>query len=356
VDDDCDGDTDEDDALDADTWYEDGDSDGYGDASSTTTACSQPSGYLVDATDCDDNDDDINPGADEYCNGEDDDCDGTTDEDDALDADTWYIDSDGDGYGDSATSTASCDQPSGYEDDSDDCDDADGDINPGATEVCDGDDNDCDGTTDNGFTDTDGDGDANCVDASVWSYDFSTGSISDWSIVNLGGTNNPTWAISGGYLYEASNNSHSLAIGPDLGEMETYTFSADVYIGGAATDYLGLVFDYQDSSNFWVARVDDPTGYYSRYSPTGQVQLYQCSSGTCSVVASDSTVDFTLAYNTVVEMSVSVDGPDITVAWDGTDVLTHTVSSSTIGANGIGFFTSDNDGGSYYGSPEVTNP
>ena len=76
VDDDCDGSTDEDSATDAATWYADGDGDGYGDAGTTTAACSQPSGYEADATDCDDGDASTNPGADEYCDGHDDDCDG----------------------------------------------------------------------------------------------------------------------------------------------------------------------------------------------------------------------------------------------------------------------------------------
>ena len=39
----------------------------------------------------------------------------------------------------------------------DDCDDNDASINPCAREVCDGKDNDCDGLTDVGFPDTDGD-------------------------------------------------------------------------------------------------------------------------------------------------------------------------------------------------------
>ncbi len=45
-----------------------------------------------------------------------------------------------------------------------DCDDSDADINPTATEDCDGVDQDCDGVADDGYTDTDGDGTADCVD------------------------------------------------------------------------------------------------------------------------------------------------------------------------------------------------
>ncbi len=159
IDDDCDGlRDDEDDSLDTTTasaWYADSDVDGYGDASTSSTACDQPSGYVADLTDCDDTDTDVNPGADELCNEIDDDCDGDIDEDDAFDASTWSRDSDGDGYGDASVTTESCDQPSGYVADDGDCDDADGDVNPDADEVCDEIDNDCDGTIDDDDRDVD---------------------------------------------------------------------------------------------------------------------------------------------------------------------------------------------------------
>jgi len=152
IDDDCDGDIDDDDAtLDtstADTWYADSDGDSYGDSGSTTVACDQPTGYLADATDCDDADATAYPGAPELCDGADDDCDGTVDEDDAIDASTWYADADSDGYGDSGAASVACSAPSGHVADSSDCDDVDGGVNPGASEFCDGVDNDCNGTVD----------------------------------------------------------------------------------------------------------------------------------------------------------------------------------------------------------------
>ncbi|MFH1466898.1 MAG: putative metal-binding motif-containing protein, partial [Pseudomonadota bacterium] len=48
-------------------------------------ACSAPSGTTADATDCDDTDPAVNPGATEVCNGVDDDCSGTADEGVCLD-------------------------------------------------------------------------------------------------------------------------------------------------------------------------------------------------------------------------------------------------------------------------------
>ncbi|MCP4808208.1 MAG: hypothetical protein GY884_22920 [Proteobacteria bacterium] len=146
-DDDCDGDVDEDSALDAPTWYTDSDTDGYGDATSSTVTCDQPTGMVSDDTDCDDTDGDTYPDADEYCDGHDDDCDGDVDEASAVDASIWLIDSDADGYGDASTTQTACDQPSGYVSAGGDCDDSDEDRNPGETEICDGFDNDCDGST-----------------------------------------------------------------------------------------------------------------------------------------------------------------------------------------------------------------
>ncbi|MFH1469653.1 MAG: MopE-related protein, partial [Pseudomonadota bacterium] len=154
-DDDCDGTVDEAGASGEATWYADADADGYGNPLITDIACSQPTGFVPDATDCDDTDAAVNPGADELCNGVDDDCDGDVDEDDATDATTWYPDADGDGYGDSSSGAPACAAPSGTLSDGSDCDDGDAAIHPTATELCDGIDDDCDGTTDDDCLDCD---------------------------------------------------------------------------------------------------------------------------------------------------------------------------------------------------------
>ncbi len=102
--------------------------------------------------DCDDENADIHPSADEHCDDVDEDCDGAVD-DDATDAGTWYVDADGDGYGEDATALAACESPgSSYHlGEGGDCDGADPALNPDASDRCDeadGIDNDCDDIVD----------------------------------------------------------------------------------------------------------------------------------------------------------------------------------------------------------------
>ncbi|GDX82429.1 hypothetical protein LBMAG42_42400 [Deltaproteobacteria bacterium] len=146
-------------------WYSDSDGDGYGDLTATITGCTQPIGTTTDNTDCDDTDITVNPGALELCNGIDDDCDALIDDADPdVDLATggaWYTDADGDGYGDPAALVTTCEQPADAVSDATDCDDADAAVNPAATELCNGFDDNCDGTIDE---DT-------AADASIWYAD-----------------------------------------------------------------------------------------------------------------------------------------------------------------------------------------
>src|SRR6185503_7953894 len=62
------------------TFYRDADGDGFGNLSITAQACSAPSGYVANSTDCDDSKATVKPTGTETCNLIDDDCDGLIDE------------------------------------------------------------------------------------------------------------------------------------------------------------------------------------------------------------------------------------------------------------------------------------
>jgi len=163
LDNDCDGltDSDDPDAVGNSTYYLDDDGDGFGSALFTITSCSIPPGYVVDNTDCDDNDFNNFPGNPEVCDGNDNNCDGQDDE--GLQSLTYYIDADNDGYGNPNVSLISCSNPAGYVIDNTDCDDNDSNNFPGNPEVCDDNDNNCDGQDDEGlsltyYIDADNDG------------------------------------------------------------------------------------------------------------------------------------------------------------------------------------------------------
>ena len=216
LDNDCDGLVDE--APVAVPWYPDEDDDGFGTASGVVViSCVPVPGYSTRSSDCNDGDRMINPAARELCNGVDDDCDGladapgtgpgdTEDDDgdgfadrvcggddcddanpfvnaraqelcngidddcdgvvDGADASAlWYLDRDGDGYGDpDAPAIESCEPQALRVPRAGDCDDSDATVRPGVRDLCDGIDADCDGEIDeNGirfafFPDADGDG------------------------------------------------------------------------------------------------------------------------------------------------------------------------------------------------------
>ena len=149
--------------LDLPMWFADHDGDGYGDAANSAQSEVPPAGMVQDGTDCDDSDPAVYPGADERCDGRDDDCDTMIDEN-AIDAPTWYLDADNDGYGAALDAVVACEPPAGRVEEGGDCDDASGAIHPGATEddCADPTDYDCDGVT--LYADEDGDGWPACED------------------------------------------------------------------------------------------------------------------------------------------------------------------------------------------------
>lgn len=146
IDQDCDQEIDED-PSDPSLWYPDGDGDGVG-AGTPVSACEQPANTSASLGDCNDANASINPSASEQCNEQDDDCDGRTDE--GVET-PYYRDADGDGYGDPEVITQGCEPPSGYVANKDDCDDDRKEVNPAASELCNGLDDNCSGVIDEGF-------------------------------------------------------------------------------------------------------------------------------------------------------------------------------------------------------------
>ena len=166
------------------TFYVDADGDGYGDFEQPVEGCEAAEGQVVDSSDCDDEDSEINPGATEVCDEVDNDCDARVDdEDDDFDSSTGlqvWPDADGDGHGDRTSEFAwACAVEEGFSSLHDDCDDAVAEVNPDEDELCDGRDTDCDGEVDEDsaadaptwYADTDEDGYGDPADALVTCYE-----------------------------------------------------------------------------------------------------------------------------------------------------------------------------------------
>jgi hypothetical protein len=154
------------------------------DSSTPVSVDADDDGFTADE-DCDDSDAAINPDADEICDGVDNNCDEVVDTD-AVDAGTWYADTDADGFGDAASGTVSCEMPSTMTADNTDCDDGNADINSDADEVCDGVDNNCDTVVDTDavdqgtwYADTDGDGYGDMNDAGTLACEMPANTSAD---------------------------------------------------------------------------------------------------------------------------------------------------------------------------------
>ena len=121
-----------------------------------------------ETVDCNDFNRDVYPGAQEVCDNQDNDCNDLVD-DNPVDGQTYFPDSDGDGYGDDAAPMVACSEPTGFTDAGGDCNDANALTHIDAPEICDGEDNNCDDSIDEA-TDSDNDGfdtvcGADCDDA-----------------------------------------------------------------------------------------------------------------------------------------------------------------------------------------------
>jgi hypothetical protein len=153
-------------------FYADADNDGFGDLTNDSLSCSTPVGYVANSTDCNDADVAINPNTVWYMDMDGDllgdlmatftgctpptgyvlnsgDCDDTNAS--ITVPTTYYSDVDQDGFGDDATAADFCVTPPSMVAVGGDCNDNNNTIYPGATEICDGFDNNCNGTNDEGL-------------------------------------------------------------------------------------------------------------------------------------------------------------------------------------------------------------
>jgi alpha-tubulin suppressor-like RCC1 family protein len=250
------------------SFIPDADRDGYGAAFVAGPAppppygCTAPAGYTTNSLDCDDTRSSVRPGAPEVCDGLDNNCNGSTDE--GATPLTWYRDADGDGKGNSAVTTQACTPPAGYVRDSSDCNDSnaslpayfsrdgDGDgygdvfvvspatygcsgpagyvpntsdchdgskfVYPGALEVCDGMDNNCNGTVDD-----------SCSQVTCSAY-FSSSSIPSGGTGTFGYTSSGPLADSRAYLY-GSRDWVQDANGSDSYDQTTFSYLVGNYPG-----------------------------------------------------------------------------------------------------------------------------
>ncbi len=250
IDDNCDGNTNEVDAIDCIFYYRDSDNDGYGTEESLCLCSAAGNIRATVDGDCDDSDNSANPGATEVCNDKDDNCDAVIDEDSATDVITWYVDNDSDGFGDATVSDIDCDQPLGWVMDSTDCDDANPVAYPNADEYCDGVDTDCDSVVD----------EDDALDVLTWYSDVDLDGYGDPLVSNV------TCYIAAGWVLDATDcDDTAVSINP----------GADEYCDGVDDDCDGDIdedsavdasvwYSDSDSDGFGDSSVSLTTCYISQ--------------------------------------------------------------------------------------------
>jgi hypothetical protein len=150
------------------------------------------------------------------------DADGDTDADSDADADTGASPEDMDGDGYDATV---------------DCDDTDPQVNPGASEVCDSIDNDCDGSVD-----------IDAIDASKFYADFDEDGFGDTAWYTLACTAPPSFVEDGTDCYDGNPDAHPGS--STLGSVERGDGSYDYNCDGVETMHYPSLFACVPNSSY----------------------------------------------------------------------------------------------------------
>lgn len=210
-------------------WYKDADGDGYADGTITLVQCERQTNYFLTSElksisgDCNDNDSAINQGSTEICDGLDNNCDNSVDEGVAY---TYYRDMDNDGYGDQNEALQTCSALEGYVSNDADCNDNNADIYPGAVEVCDSIDNNCNNLADEDLT--------SCNDTAIiayWRFDEGSGNTVYDESANCydGIVSGASWISDGqGSVLEFDGYKNHIQIG-DIGKSSPTTIAFWVY-------------------------------------------------------------------------------------------------------------------------------
>lgn len=259
-----------------------GDTADTSDTDDTTAVDGDLDGY-AEGEDCNDADPAVNPGAAEVCNAIDDDCDGSTDQQ-PTDGSTYYLDGDGDGFGDDATAVEACAQPTDTVTVGGDCDDTSDVVYPGSTYViCDGADNDCDaGTPD--------------TESGTW-WQSDDGSWLDFTSTLAGGTasapvaatlNSGTLHVCDGTWYVNLTVTGTVAIlGHGTGDAPELDGGRRSSVIAASADGTTLLVDGLTLRN--------GAGTGSSGNTTGGA-IYAVGTGACAVTVRDSTIELSTAY------------------------------------------------------------
>ncbi|WXH26699.1 hypothetical protein WA016_00610 [Myxococcus stipitatus] len=324
----------------AKTVYPDADGDKYGQKGSEgRIICSAvPAGYTDGPpTDCRDDAFSINPGAQDLCDGEDNNCDGTSDESFPSKGQTctnvptqcegtqqcsadkqrlecvsspapkWYLDEDGDGYG-GVTSVESCVKPTGpYVQQPGDCDDGNPYTNPGAPEICDDLDNNCDAVRETV---------AQCPGQAVPTWVLKTvESDSTWLSASSWGTR-----TTGGVWVAGTNNRLARMTFPEM----TFTVLAATNCGALDTVW----------SSVW----GDPTNGQAWLGSQGGKKGYLPQSSTNCVAVHDDNLEIFglvgLRVNNVLSLygasASTAAGEGLAFTWDGSGLPTYNSASNVL--------------------------